>query len=347
MDATRLIGVGPTWRAAREARRLGEPGPAGRNAVYRRIWQEAALALGADFRDIGRGYVEVRRGTRSVRMIENVTPLDDAVTLRMALDKALCHGLLAEASVNVPEHVEFAFDDPRPALELLHRVGRTVVKPANGTGGGEGVTADIKNDHDLLRARLRAARFDDVLLAERHASGPLHRLLILEGKLLDVIVDRPPHMVGDGRSTLEELIRAENRRRREAQGEAGLELLGLDVDTALTLRGAELNLRSVPGEGREVPVKSVTNDRRLEDSHTYQGEIHPEVLGEAVAAARAVGLRLAGVDVVAASVERPLGETGGAVIEVNGTPGIHRHYHVADRGAATPVAIEIVDRMLG
>jgi hypothetical protein len=34
------------------------------------------------------------------------------------------------------------------------------------------------------------------------------------------------------------------------------------------------------------------------------------------------------------------------VAEVNGTPGIHHHYHVADRANATPVAVPILERAL-
>jgi len=342
----RLVGPGPLWRDGRQRRRHGFPGLAARNEVYRRIWREAAADLGADFHDLGRGFVEVRRGRRSARIFQQVTTIDDPVTMRMALDKPLVDRLLVAAGVNTAEPVESVFGDPRPAIELLQRVGRCVVKPASGTGGGEGVTADVRDRADLLHARLRAARFDDVLLTEPHASGPLYRLLLLAGELLDVIVDRPPHVVGDGRSTVEELIAAENRRRMDAAGEAGLELLELDLDTALTLRRAGLALRARPAEGREVAVKSVTNDRRLEDSHTYRAEVHPEVLRQVAAAQRALGLRLVGIDVIAPRIDRPLAETGGVVIEVNGTPGIHRHYQVADRARATPVADQILERAL-
>jgi D-alanine-D-alanine ligase-like ATP-grasp enzyme len=59
-----------------------------------------------------------------------------------------------------------------------------------------------------------------------------------------------------------------------------------------------------------------------------------------------VGLRLAGVDVITPDASRPLEEAGGVVAEVNGTPGIHHHYHVADRANATPVAVPILERAL-
>jgi cyanophycin synthetase len=59
-----------------------------------------------------------------------------------------------------------------------------------------------------------------------------------------------------------------------------------------------------------------------------------------------VGLRLAGVDVITPDASRPLEEAGGVVAEVNGTPGIHHHYHVADPANATRVAIPILGKVL-
>lgn len=345
-ETTWLASPGAVWRSSR-ARRSGDPGQEGRNAVYRRIWREAAAAVEADFHDLGRGFFELANGGRRAPVFQQVTAIDDAVTLQRALNKPFAHERLAAAGVAVPEHVEFTLSNPEPALELIRRVGACAIKPATGTGGGLGVSVGVANPPDLRRACLLAAPFDDVLLAERHAEGSLYRLLLLDGELLDVVVDRPPHVVGDGHATIEELITTENKRRVEAKGEAGLERLLIDLDAALTLRRSGWRLNSVPPPGGEVQVRSQTNDHRLEDSRTYRGQLHPDVLEQARGAAAQIGLRLAGVDLVAPDVARPLKESGGVVLEVNGAPGIHRHYHVAEREHATPVAVPILERLLG
>ena len=64
------------------------------------------------------------------------------------------------------------------------------------------------------------------------------------------------------------------------------------------------------------------------------------------AAAACVGLRLAGVDLVTPSLEGSLAETGGVVLEVNCTPGLHHHYLVAEPDRATRVAVPILRRLL-
>jgi cyanophycin synthetase len=53
--------------------------------------------------------------------------------------------------------------------------------------------------------------------------------------------------------------------------------------------------------------------------------IHPSVAAHAVAAAEALQLRVAGLDVVVPDIGRPLEEQGGVVVEINVSPGLWLH----------------------
>jgi cyanophycin synthetase len=99
-------------------------------------------------------------------------------------------------------------------------------------------------------------------------------------------------------------------------------------------------------DGEEFAVQTVTNDNRIEDTETIRDGLHPELVDASRRAALAVGLRVAGVDVITPDASQPLEQSGGVVAEVNGTPGIHHHYHVADKANATPVAVPILERAL-
>jgi cyanophycin synthetase len=156
----------------------------------------------------------------------------------------------------------------------------------------------------------------------------------------------PPRLTGDGRSTVEQLLDAENERRLSAAGAAGLSLLGIGLDTVFTLERQGLRLASVVPEGATIAVQTVTNDNRIEDTETVSAPLDAQLVDAARRAAGAVGLRLAGVDVIAPDVSQPLESSGGVVAEVNGTPGIHHHYHVADAAKATPVGVPILERVL-
>ena len=346
LDLARSMGVAPTARRLRR-RGGGVLDAEVRNAVYARIWRDAAEKNGADLRELGSGFLEVSRGGPAAKLWQQVVPLDDPVTLRLALDKPVVHELLTRANVPVPEHVEWSFSDPAPALAFIECVGGpTVVKAASGTGGGEGTTAGVDTPARLMRARLQAGRFGGRLLIERQVPGAVHRLLFLDGELIDVIRHVPPRLEGDGGATVQELLEAENERRLRAAGAAGLSLLDVGLDTVFTLERQGLRLDSVVPAGSTIAVQTVTNDNRIEDTETITDPLDPELVDAARRAAGAVGLRLAGVDVITPDVLQPLESAGGVVAEVNGTPGIHHHYHVADPAKATPVAVPILERVL-
>jgi cyanophycin synthetase len=346
VDLARSVGFARSLRRARNGG--GGVLPASvRDAVYQAIWREAADHHGAAVTPRGSGFLEIGRGGRSSLVFQQFTKLDDPVTLRLALDKPAVHELLKAARVPVPEHLEFAFSDPEPALRFMTAApGPCVVKAASGTGGGEGTTAGVDTPARLMRARLRSGRFGSRLLIERQVPGPVYRLLFLDGELIDVLRHVPPRLTGDGRSTVEQLIDAENARRLAGEGAAGLSLLDIGLDTVFTLDRAGLSLASVPRPGETIAVQTVTNDNGIEDTETFKEPLAPELVDAAGRAAAAVGLRLAGVDVITPDASRPLEEAGGVVAEVNGTPGIHHHYHVADPANATRVAIPILGKVL-
>jgi cyanophycin synthetase len=342
LDVSRSVGAGATLRRLREGS-AGVLDASVRNDVYAAIWREAAERVGATVRDLGSGFLEIG----GAKVWQQVVPLDDPVTLRLALDKPVVHQLLKDVSVPVPEHVEWSLADPGPALEFLAAAGGScVVKAASGTGGGEGTTAGVDTPARLMRARLRAGRFGSRLLIERQVPGAVYRLLFLDGELIDTIRHVPPRLMGDGEATVEGLMAAENERRVGARGAAGLSLLDVGLDTIFTLERQGLKLGSVVPAGAEIAVQTVTNDNRIEDTTTVTAPLHPELVDASRRAALAVGLRLAGVDVIAPDVSQPLEQSGGVVAEVNGTPGIHHHYHVADPANATRVAVPILQRVL-
>jgi D-alanine-D-alanine ligase-like ATP-grasp enzyme len=184
-------------------------------------------------------------------------------------------------------------------------------------------------------------------MVERQARGDVYRFLFLDGELLDVVRRHPPTVTGDGESSVRDLIEAENRRRIEAGGDAGLSLITATLDAVFTLAASGLDLSSVPTAGARVQVKTVTNQGGPSDNHTVHEPVSPDLVAEARAAAAAVGVRLAGVDLITTDVTASLHTTGGVIIEVNGGPGLHHHYHVADREGATRVAVPILRRLLG
>jgi cyanophycin synthetase len=280
------------------------------------------------------------------RVWQQFTELDGPVALRVALDRLVVFRLLEESGVPIPEYLELEASQAEKGSPFLD-AGPCVVKPAAGTGVGSGITSGITNETQLRRALLRAAGYGTLVL-ERQVQGAVYRFLYLDGELLDAVRKSPPSVVGDGQSNIEELVRAENRRRLDERGAAGLSLLKLDLDALFTLEAAGFRPRSVPQAAARVIVKTVTNQNRIEDNQTVpRSELADELVAEGASAAAAVGLRLAGVDLVTADTRSSLRDSGGRVIEVNGMPGLNHHYNVSDQTTAVAVAVPILAALLG
>ena len=98
--------------------------------------------------------------------------------------------------------------------------------------------------------------------------------------------------------------------------------------TLLVLEHEGYQLDSVPETGKRVMIR-----RNGNLSTDVTDLVHPDVARQVALAACVLGLDVAGVDVIAEDISRPLEEQGGVVIEVNAGPGLQMH--VRRRGRAT------------
>jgi D-alanine-D-alanine ligase-like ATP-grasp enzyme len=347
LDLLRSLGVGPTWRRLRaDATPPGDAGRRGADPAHAAIWRDAAQELGAQVIDRSCGFLEVRRGDAATLVWNHWSMLDDAVTVRFGLDKLLVHRALQMAGLPVPDHAVFDFGDLSPAVAFLARDSQPcVVKPVN-SSGGSGVTSGIRSRPELRRACLRAGRLGGQLLIERQLTGQAYRLLYLDGELLDAVRRLPPCVTGDGRSSIEHLVTAENRRRALEPPARQLSPLRVDLECVLTLDHAGVSLASVPPSGSRTPVKTVVSQNGPRENESAREAVGHQLEAEGAAAAAAVGLRLAGVDVMTADPSRGLAAAGGAILEVNGPPGLHYHYAVREPDRATRVAVPILRQLL-
>ncbi len=348
IDRLRAVGLSAGrrgWRATRGS--LDEEFARSRADFYARMWQEAADAVGARLEELGDGFRLACRGEAETLVWRDLVMLDHPANAALAGHKPLVLRLLRAEGLPVPEQVSVGPDGLDAAVAFLRRHGGPcVVKPANGTGGGAGVTCGVMTTDDLWRAWLGAGVWDRTVMVERQVEGDEYRLLFLDGELVDAVRRRRPSVRGDGRSSVAELIDAENRRRLGSSGHDVALPIRLDLDCELALRAAGLSARSVPVDGEVVTVKCRSSEGGVGDRFTVR-DLAPALIEDGARAVRAVRLRLAGVDVVVTDPSRPLLRGGGTILEVNCTPGLHHHYQVADPDRATRVAVPLLELLLG
>jgi cyanophycin synthetase len=209
------------------------------------------------------------------------------------------------------------------------------------------VTCGIEKPADLARALVAAAAFGGEFVLERQIAGAAYRFLILDGELLDVVRRDPSSVEGDGVSAVRDLIRCENHARVHAAGSRGNHLVKPDHDCLLALRVQQLDLGSVPAAGIRHPVKHSSGDGGRFDTHSISlSSLARELVEEVTRAVTAVGLRLAGVDIVTPDLGRGIASAGGAIIEINAPPGLHFHYLSVNAPSTNRVATRILRRLL-
>lgn len=317
-----------------------------RTAFYRNIWKEAADAVGASINELGKDIFEISKDGRRVRVHKNYSSLDDPVTLKIAGDKPLVYKILTKNEIPTPGHLVFRKDEIGAAFLFMEDAGTDcVVKPANATGGGTGVTTGVRRKYHLAKAVAYATAIKNEIMIEEQIPGENYRLLYVDGILIDAVLRKGPVVVGDGRSSIKKLVQDENNERLKGGVTISKRLIKIDCEMRNTLNRTGRSLRSVPKPGQVVFVKNVINENRGEDNEAASHLLCQSIIDDGAQAALLIGARLAGVDVITSDPHVSLKMAGGAIIDINTTPGFLCHY--MREGIRAPVAIFVLKRVFG
>ncbi len=285
--------------------------------------------------------VQLGYGATQRRIWTAETEFTSAIAEGIAGDKDLTKSLLASCGVPVPEGE--IVDSVDAAWEAAQEIGLpVVVKPSDGNHG-RGVSLDLKTQAQFEDAFHLAARHGSEVMVERFIRGHEHRLLVVGGRVVAAARGETASITGDGRASVAELVESQLNTdpRRGASEDFPLNPIRLATDTAiqLDLLRQGLTPASVPAAGHEVLIQ-----RNGNVAIDCTDEVHPDVEHMVSLAARVVGLDIAGVDLVAQDISKPLHAQGGAIVEVNAGPGLLMHLKPAE-GAPRPVGRAICEHL--
>jgi cyanophycin synthetase len=302
----------------------------------------AAIVDAADARDIPAirlsegNLVQLGYGARQRRIWTAETDLTSAIAESISRDKDLTKSLLQPCGVPVPEGR--MVNSPADAWEAAQEIGLpVVVKPYDGNHG-RGVFINLTTREEIETAYGVADEEGSGVMVERSVSGIEHRLLVIGGKLVAATRGDMVSVVGDGKSTIQELIDSQINAdpRRGTTEEHPLNYIRLDSAARMEIARLGYTGESVPPAGKEVIIQRSGN-------HAFDvtDEVHPETARIASLAAKIVGLDIAGIDLVAEDISKPLAAQKGAIVEVNAGPSLLMHLKPAV-GKPRPVGEAIV-----
>ena len=272
--------------------------------------------------------VQLGQGVHAKRIRATMTSATSAIAVDVASDKDLTTRLLGAAGLPVPKQESVRSVDG--AVAAARRIGfPVVVKPLDGNHG-RGVCLDLKDDDDVREAYPIAqeqSRRGNVIV-ESFVTGKDYRCLIIDGRMVAIAERVPAHVVGDGQSTVEQLVELTNADPRRGVGhEKVLTRIKVDAGAKEVLTAQGHSLDSVPENGEMVKLALTGNMSTGGISIDRTFEAHPENVEIAEEAARMIGLDIAGIDFICPDITEPVRETGGAICEVNAAPGFRMHTH--------------------
>jgi len=285
----------------------------------------AAAARSIPFRRLTQGsLVQFGWGSKQRRIQAAEVDRTGAIAETIAQDKQLTKHLLQAAGVPVPQGRPVI--DAEDAWAAMQEIGSAVVvKPQDGNQG-KGVTVNITTREHLAAAFATAAEYGSTVMVERFVPGHDFRLLVVGNRLVAAARRDPPHVIGDGVHTVRHLVGEVNSDPRRGDGHAtSLTKIRFDDIALARLALQGLSADSVPPQGTRVVLRNNANLSTGGTATDVTDEVHPDVAARAVAAAQMIGLDIAGVDIVCETVQKPLEEQGGAVVEVNAAPGLRMH----------------------
>ena len=306
--------VRSSWEQLRQ--RLGQALPPGYNPAR---LLTAANDLKLPVRWIDPEIVQIGQGRRGRWLRSTLTDATASLGVLLARDKARANRFLRTAGVPVPQHVEVASEEA--ALAAAERLGwPVVVKPAD-QDQGAGARPNLCSAEQVIAAYRHASAISKRVLVEKHVAGNEYRLTVVHGRLLWAHERVLATVMGDGQSTLQALIDAENERRRIAliKDVNAWPLIKIEEENLSYLNEVGWPLESIPPSGRVVQLQRVPNGNGSINRACFD-TIHPDNRLLAERAAQLLRLDVAGVDLIIPDISRSWRDAGGAVTEVNAIP---------------------------
>jgi len=286
---------------------------------------------------------QIGYGINQKRIQATVSSDTSSIGVEVACDKEDTKHLLKQANIAVPEGEIIRTE--RGLRDAVDDLGYPlVIKPINGNHG-RGITINIQNWDEALVGFEAAKAISRSVIVEKYITGDDYRLLVIDYKLVAAAKRTPAHVIGNGKSTVQELIDEVNKDSRRGFGhEKVLTMITVNEMTTNILKEKGYDLDSVIKDGEIVNLKDTANLSTGGTATDVTDIVHPENIFMAERISKVIGLNICGIDLMTSDISKPVSETGGAVLEVNAGPGFRMHLAPTE-GLPRNVAAHVMDML--
>ncbi len=305
--------------------------------IYLSYYIEAADELGVKYEILQKGMARFQYQDKHWYIIKPVTPLVNTPAKILASRKHLTTSILHKANLSVP--IQKEVQNVQEAKDFFDEYKDIVIKPKQSLGG-KGVS--IKPTHDEIQGAFNRAYEKDKskneikVLCEKYFSGVNVRLLTLGNKVIGVVKRDTPRITGDGKRTIEDILKEENTSRSQSTQ------IPIDEETQKVLKDQKLDLSSIPKNHEIVYIRYSTNLAQGGHTEECSEKVHSYYKEIAVKAIKELDMELGGVDLIVKDINKP---DEYIINEINHNPGLKMHYQV-DKGKKVKVAIPIIEYLI-
>ena len=284
-------------------------------------------------------FVQLGYGKNQVRFRATMTDKTSSIAVDLASNKDETKRILEEAAIPVAKGTTIIYEEE--VEKAISRIGFPLVfKPLDGNHG-KGASINVKTAEEAIAAFHHAKKYSRKIIVEKFIEGFDFRILVINHKFIAAALREPAHIVGNGTSTVQELIEKENTDPRRGYGhENVLTEITIDKETTDQLNKLNYSLSTVLAAGEKCYVKGTANLSTGGTSTDVTDLVHPSNIFVFERISRVIGLDICGIDIMATNLSDPLAASGGVVLEVNAAPGFRMHLAPANglpRNVAAPV----------
>ena len=288
------------------------------------IREAMARGVEIDILDRRDNFIRLRKGSRSELVRQaTMTTLDPLVSYFVMENKQVTKTLLSEEGFRVPKgKIYFSIQD---ALADYARYAsmRCVVKP-NFTNYGVGVNIVPEDDPELFQDALRDAfQHGQEVIVEEYFAGQEYRFLVINGEVEAVCKRLPANVVGDGKSSIRQLVRRKNDDPSCYKIPAYRIRLQRLEKQVLAEQGLTPSL--VLAEGQRVFLRHNSNVSTGGDPVDVTDQATIPYGNLAVAAAALARAHFCGVDLIVRDFSQEPSEDNHCFIELNFNPALYLH----------------------
>ncbi|EMY61449.1 bifunctional glutamate--cysteine ligase GshA/glutathione synthetase GshB [Leptospira terpstrae] len=255
------------------------------------------------------------------------TRLDSLMTYLVMENKIASKLVLDENGIRVPigrnySSLEDALKDYEFFLDK-----KKVIKPVTTNFGlGIGISNPGDSKEKFTNFVQVALGLSSSIIIEEFIEGPEYRFLVLGEEVIAVCNRVPANVVGDGKSSIRQLIVKKNEDPRRGEGhKTALEKIQMSAVEEAILKDQALDFDSIPDLGKQIFLRKNSNISTGGDSLDMTDAVHPEFKSIAVSCAKAAGAVICGIDIISSQIELKPDPKTYAILEINFNPVLYIH----------------------